>query len=56
MLDDHSPEALVAYQAAVPLGRMGTVDDVAEIVSFLASDLSSYLTGSEIAVDGGLGL
>ena len=56
MLDDHSPEALVAYQAAVPLGRMGTVNDVAEIVSFLASDLSSYLTGSEIAVDGGLGL
>ncbi len=56
MLDDHSPEALVAFQAAVPLGRMGTVEDVAEIASFLASDLSSYLTGSEIAVDGGLGL
>lgn len=56
MLDDHAPEALVAFQAAVPLGRIGTVQDVAEIVSFLASDLSSYLTGAEIAVDGGLGL
>ena len=56
MLDDHSPEALAAFTAAVPLGRMGTPEDVAEIVTFLASDLSSYVTGAEIVVDGGLGL
>jgi 3alpha(or 20beta)-hydroxysteroid dehydrogenase len=56
MLDDHSPEALKQFAAAVPLGRMATPVDVAEIVIFLASDLSSYLTGAEIVVDGGLGL
>ena len=42
--------------AAVPLGRMGQVSDVAEVVAFLASDAASYITGSEIIVDGGLAL
>lgn len=56
MLDDHEPEALRAFTAAVPFGRMGTVDDVAEVVIFLASDLSNYVTGAEIVIDGGLAL
>ena len=56
MLDDHDPAALAAFTAAVPFGRMGTVDDVAEVVIYLASDLSSYITGAEIVVDGGLAL
>ncbi len=56
MLDDHDPEALVAFTAAVPFGRMGTVDDVAEVVIYLASDLASYVTGAEIVIDGGLAL
>ena len=38
---------------AVPLGRSGEVDDVANAILFLASDESSYITGSEIYVDGG---
>ena len=42
-----------ASLALAPLGRLGTVDDVAPLVGFLISDESSYLSGAEIAVDGG---
>ena len=39
----------------MPLGRWGTPDDIARAVLFLASSDASYVTGAELAVDGGLG-
>ena len=39
----------------VPMKRMGTVQEVAKAVIFLASDDASYITGGELNVDGGMG-
>ncbi|MFL6025340.1 MAG: SDR family oxidoreductase [Friedmanniella sp.] len=41
------------YQTAVPLGRMGTPNDVAELVAYLASERASFVTGQQISVNGG---
>jgi 3-oxoacyl-[acyl-carrier protein] reductase len=42
------------YRAGIPLGKFGTAEDVANVTLFLASDMSSYVTGQVITVDGGL--
>lgn len=50
-------EALVRrYTDQIPLGRLGSVDDIAATIEFLASDAAGYITGALIPVDGGLGM
>lgn len=39
---------------SIPLGRYGTVEEFAKVVTFLVSDASSYITGSSILIDGGM--
>src|SRR3954467_5563806 len=42
------------YKAGIPLGRFGSAEDIANVTLFLASDLSAYITGQVLGVDGGL--
>lgn len=49
-------KAREAGVAAVPMGRMGTVEDIAEMVAFLAGEKSNYITGQVICVDGGMAI
>ena len=42
-----------AFMAKIPMHRMGEPDDIGKVALFLASDMSSYMTGSQIVVDGG---
>lgn len=54
MTDKLSDEVKAEYSKAIPLGRMGKPEDIANAVLYLASNLSSYITGQVIRVDGGL--
>lgn len=54
MTDKLGDEVIENYMNAIPLGRLGVADDVANLVSFLVSDASNYITGQTIQVDGGM--
>ena len=49
-LNDATKEAIIS---SVSLGRMGRVEEIADVALFLASDMASYITGAVIPVDGG---
>ncbi len=49
-----SPEIMKTYAGMIPLGRIGTPDEVAKVICFLASDAASYLAGETIEINGGM--
>ncbi|MCU1307564.1 MAG: putative dehydrogenase like protein [Acidobacteriaceae bacterium] len=51
--DEVGQERLKGLSSMVPLGRLGTSDEIAKVAVFLASDDSSFVTGAELFVDGG---
>lgn len=56
MLNVRTPEQNQRRVQQVPMKRMGTAEEVAKLVLFLLSDESAYITGAEIAIDGGVSL
>ena len=54
MTEKLDPKAVEAWRASIPLKRGGTPEDIANACLFLASDLSSYVTGQVLSVDGGM--
>jgi 3-oxoacyl-[acyl-carrier protein] reductase len=49
-----SPEMMKTYQSQIPLGRVGTPAEVAQVICFLASDTAGYLAGETIEINGGM--
>jgi 2-deoxy-D-gluconate 3-dehydrogenase len=47
-------EILQHFLARIPMGRMGEPDEIGKVALFLASDMSSYMTGTQVVVDGGV--
>jgi NAD(P)-dependent dehydrogenase (short-subunit alcohol dehydrogenase family) len=50
----YTPEVRRTYEQRIALGRIGSAEEVADVVVFLASDAARYVTGQELVVDGGL--
>lgn len=54
MLDELDPAQLETILTRVPMGRIGEVEEIANMVAFLGTDASSYVTGATLVLDGGL--
>ena len=55
MVADQPPENIARIVSTIPMGRIGTTEEIAKAALFLASDDSSFVTGIELFVDGGRG-
>ncbi len=53
-IDAWTEEVRRTYQERIPLGRIGSEDEVADVIVFLATEAARYITGQELVVDGGL--
>jgi 3alpha(or 20beta)-hydroxysteroid dehydrogenase len=51
--DENPPHVIEAMTKAIPLGRIGQPQEIAQLVLYLASDAAAYITGAEFSVDGG---
>lgn len=52
-LQQYGEDTVNEWARTIPMGRLGTPDEVAKVIGFLVSDAASYITGSVITVDGG---
>jgi citronellol/citronellal dehydrogenase len=53
-LDGYGPERVAEWEREVPLGRLGTPEEAAALIAFLASPGGGYVTGTTVVMDGGL--
>jgi 3-oxoacyl-[acyl-carrier protein] reductase len=56
MLATMPEDRRAALASQIPVGRIGSPDEVAAAVSFLASDRAAFITGAVVPVDGGIGM
>ncbi len=54
LAEQYQPAAIAEWTRAVPLGRLGTPEEVGDVISFLATPAASYITGTTLLVDGGV--
>jgi citronellol/citronellal dehydrogenase len=52
-LEGYGAERIAAWERSIPVGRLGTPEDAAAVIAFLASPAASYVSGTTVVVDGG---